>query len=71
MMILLNVWILPIGGVASGRLCACRLRSRHVLRKCCVICVDMVGQVKFAMYGYNSNLFWKGLVLINFFGFVG
>ena len=28
--ILLNGWILPIGGVASGRVCTCRLRSRLV-----------------------------------------
>ena len=28
MVILLNGWILPIGGVASGRVCACSLRSR-------------------------------------------
>ena len=29
-MILLEGWILPIGGVALGRVCACSLRSRHV-----------------------------------------
>ena len=29
--ILLNGGILPIGGVASGRVCACRVRSRLVL----------------------------------------
>ena len=29
--ILLNVWILPTGGAASGRVCACNLRSRLVL----------------------------------------
>ena len=28
--ILLKGWILPIGGVASGRVCACSLRSRLV-----------------------------------------
>ena len=28
--ILLNEWILPIGGASSGRVCACRLRSRLV-----------------------------------------
>ena len=28
--ILLNCWILPIGGVASGRVCACSLCSRVV-----------------------------------------
>ena len=28
--ILLKVWILPNGGVASGRVCACSLRSRLV-----------------------------------------
>ena len=27
---LLKEWILPIGGVASGRVCACSLRSRLV-----------------------------------------
>ena len=32
MAILLNGWILPIGGVASERVCACSLRSRLVLR---------------------------------------
>ena len=26
--ILLNGWILPIGGASSGRVCACSLRSR-------------------------------------------
>ena len=30
MAILLNGWILPINGVASGRVCACSLRSRLV-----------------------------------------
>ena len=30
MAILLNRWILPIGGVALGRVCACSLRSRLV-----------------------------------------
>ena len=29
--ILVNWWNLPIGGVASGRVCACSLRSRFVL----------------------------------------
>jgi hypothetical protein len=29
--ILLNGWILPVGEVASGRVCACSLRSRLVL----------------------------------------
>ena len=28
--ILVNGWILPSGGVASGRVCACSLRSRLV-----------------------------------------
>jgi hypothetical protein len=28
--ILLNGWILPTGGVSSGRVCACSLRSRLV-----------------------------------------
>jgi hypothetical protein len=28
--ILLKGWILPISGVASGRVCACSLRSRLV-----------------------------------------
>ena len=28
--ILLNGWVLPVGGVASGRVCACSLRSRFV-----------------------------------------
>ena len=28
--ILLNWWILPIGGASSGRVCACSLRSRLV-----------------------------------------
>ena len=28
--ILLNGWILPIGGASSGRVCACSLRSRLV-----------------------------------------
>jgi hypothetical protein len=28
--ILLKVWVLPISGVASGRVCACSLRSRLV-----------------------------------------
>ena len=28
--ILLNGWILPVGGVASGRVCACSLRSKLV-----------------------------------------
>ena len=28
--ILLNGWILPIGGVALGRVCACSLRSKLV-----------------------------------------
>ena len=28
--ILLNEWILPTGGVALGRVCACSLRSRLV-----------------------------------------
>ena len=28
--ILLNGWVLPVGGVASGRVCACSLRSRLV-----------------------------------------
>ena len=28
--ILLKGWILPIGGVASGRVCACSMRSRLV-----------------------------------------
>ena len=28
--IMLNGWILPIGGVASGRVCACSLCSRLV-----------------------------------------
>ena len=28
--ILLKGWLLPIGGVASGRVCACSLRSRLV-----------------------------------------
>ena len=30
--ILLNGWILPIGGASSGRVCACSLRSRLVCR---------------------------------------
>ena len=30
--ILLKGWILPIGGIASGRVCACSLRSRLVNR---------------------------------------
>ena len=30
MVILLNGWILPIGGVASERVCACNLLSRLV-----------------------------------------
>ena len=29
--ILLNGWVFPIGGVTSGRVCACSLRSRLVL----------------------------------------
>ena len=29
--ILLNGWTLPIGEAASGRVCACSLRSRHVV----------------------------------------
>ena len=29
--ILLNGWILPIGGASSGRVCSCSLRSRLVL----------------------------------------
>ena len=29
--ILLNGWILPIGGVESGRVCVCSLRSRLVI----------------------------------------
>ena len=29
---LLNWWILPIGGASSGRVCACSLRSRLVLK---------------------------------------
>ena len=29
--ILLNVWILPIGGASWGRVCSCSLRSRLVL----------------------------------------
>ena len=28
--ILLNGWVLPIGGASSGRVCACSLRSRLV-----------------------------------------
>ena len=32
--ILLKGWILPIGGVASGRVCACSLRSRLVSTNC-------------------------------------
>ena len=31
--ILLKGWIFPIGGVASGRVCACSLRSRLVYKK--------------------------------------
>ena len=31
MAILLNVWILPICGALSGRVCSCSLRSRLVL----------------------------------------
>ena len=31
--IFLNGWILPIGGVASGRVCACSLRSRLVSQR--------------------------------------
>ena len=31
--ILLKGWTLPIGGVASGRVCACSLRSRLVLQR--------------------------------------
>ena len=34
MAILLHGWILPIGGVASGRVCACILRSRLVIIQC-------------------------------------
>ena len=30
MAILVKGWILPIGGVESGRVCACSLRSRLV-----------------------------------------
>ena len=30
--ILLNGWCLPIGGASSGRVCACSLRSRLVLK---------------------------------------
>ena len=33
--ILLNGWIWPIGGVASGRVCACSLRSRLVMLGVC------------------------------------
>ena len=33
MVILLNRWILPIGGVASGRVCDCSLRSRLVFEQ--------------------------------------
>ena len=28
--ILLNGWVLPVGGIALGRVCACSLRSRLV-----------------------------------------
>ena len=35
--ILLNEWILPIGGVASGRVCPCSLRSRLVYNHMCSI----------------------------------
>ena len=31
--ILLKQWILPIGGASSGRVCACSLRSRLVLKQ--------------------------------------
>ena len=31
MVIFLNGWILPVGGVAFGRVCSCSLRSRLVL----------------------------------------
>ena len=31
--ILLNGWILPIGGASSGRVCACSLRSRLVYQQ--------------------------------------
>jgi hypothetical protein len=32
--ILLNGWILPIGGASSGTVCACSLRSRLVFFGC-------------------------------------
>ena len=32
--ILLNGWILPTSGASSGRVCACSLRSRLVLKNC-------------------------------------
>ena len=35
--ILRKGWILHIGGVASGRVCACSLRSRLVHRLCCAV----------------------------------
>ena len=31
--ILLNGWVLPVGGVASGRVCACSLHSRVVFNE--------------------------------------
>ena len=32
--ILLTGWNLPIGGASSGRVCACSMRSRLVLKAC-------------------------------------
>ena len=40
--VLLEGWILPIGGVASGRVCACSLRSRLVILTRPVFCVVLM-----------------------------
>ena len=44
MAILLNGWILPIGGASSGRFSACSLRSRLVYERTKTVC-NQINQI--------------------------
>ena len=54
--ILLNRWVLPVGGVALGKVCACSLRSR------------LVSLVVFKRSG-KHNIFWIRIFSFKFLAF--
>ena len=54
--ILLNGWILPIGGASSGRVCSCSLRSSLVLQRCHKLLILIMSQ--FLLINYNPVHVW-------------